>query len=328
MSPFIRPRRSRQHSWIRDLIAENSLSQNDLVYPIFISEGQNIIAPIPNMESVYVYSIDKMLDQIKRAHDAEIKAITLFPKISGDAKTSTGDEALNPKGLVCRAVQEIKKVFGNDIGVICDVALDPYTTHGHDGVLNSAQTDVDNDKTLEILARQALVLAQSGVDFVSPSDMMDGRIRYIRNELDKHDFTNIGIISYAAKYASKLFGPFRGAIGKTNTINMTKSTYQMDIRNHKEAITEIKLDIEEGADIILVKPAMYCLDVIFNANRTFNIPVFAYQVSGEYTMIKNYSKELNIDFNEIMLESLLCIKRAGAKSILSYAAVEIAEILK
>jgi porphobilinogen synthase len=329
MLPIIRPRRTRKYHWLQDLVAETTLNTGDLIYPIFITKGSDIKEPIASMPNIYLYSIDQLLKEIERALNLGIRAVNLFPRINMELKSLDAKEAYNPDNLICSAVRAIKKTFSNEIGVFCDVALDPYTTHGHDGILDTKSNDVDNDITLEVLSKQALSLAHSGVDLISPSDMMDGRVLYIRSALDKQNFTNVGIMSYAAKYASKLYLPFRDAIGSKNSLLQgDKRTYQMDLRNHKEAMREISLDIHESADIILIKPAIYCLDIIFNAATNFNIPIFAYQVSGEYSMIANYSKELEIDFAPLMHEALSCIKRAGAKSIVSYGALMIASFLK
>jgi porphobilinogen synthase len=329
MLPTIRPRRTRKYKWLRDLVAETTLNTCDLIYPIFITEGIKIKEPIPNMPNVYRYSIDQLIIEIDKVLELGIRAINLFPKISMELKSLDAKESYNLNNLICNAVRTLKKTFANEIGIICDVALDPYTAHGHDGIFNTNNSDVDNDMTLAILAKQALSLAQSGVDFVSPSDMMDGRVIYIRNALDKQNFTDVGIISYAAKYACRLYSPFRDAIGSQNSLQQgDKSTYQMDLRNHKEAMKEIYLDTQESADIILIKPAIYSLDIIFNAAANFDIPIFAYQVSGEYSMIASYCNQLEVDFELLMLEALLCIKRAGAKSIVSYGAPLVANFLK
>jgi porphobilinogen synthase len=330
MLPVIRPRRLRKEPWIRDLIAETHLSVADLIYPIFITAGSNIAQEVVSMPGIFVYSIDNMLIEVQKAIDLGIKAINIFPKIAASDKNSFASGAVQAENnLVCQAVAQIKERFTNKIGVICDVALDPYTSHGHDGVLNEQGLDVDNDKTLQLLAQQSLLLCQSGADFVSPSDMMDGRVAFIRDYLDKNGFSDVAIVAYAAKYASNLYGPFRDAVGSTTNLSgASKSSYQMDFRNHKEAMKEISLDIAQSADIILIKPAIYCLDIIFNASTQFCVPIFAYQVSGEYFMIKQYAHGLNINFAQVALESLLCIKRAGAKSIFSYAALEVAKFLR
>ena len=328
MSPIIRPRRLRKHAWIRDLVAETEISKKDLIYPLFIAEGSGLSEGISTMPGIFVHSIDTMLKEVEQAIKFGIKAVNIFPKIAGSLKTLGAEEALRDDNLVCRAVRAIKNNFKNEIGVICDVALDPYTIHGHDGLLNEEQTDVDNDSTLQMLAKQSLTLSASGVDFISPSDMMDGRVEFIRLSLDANNFKDVGIISYAAKYASKLYGPFRDAIGsKTNLNKSSKATYQMDFRNHKEALKEIDLDIQQSADIILIKPAIYSLDIIFNASQHFDVPIFAYQVSGEYLMNQLYAKEVGMSFIDVVMESLTCIKRAGAKSIFSYAALEVAKNL-
>jgi len=329
MLPIIRPRRIRKHKWIRDLVAQEQLLVQDLIYPLFITSGSNITSPINKMPGVFVYSIDKLLDEISKSINQGILAIALFPQIDNEFKTLDAHHSYSDDNLVCKAVRAIKQKFSDQVGVICDVALDPYTLHGHDGVLNTEMSDVDNDATLEILGKQALSLSRNGADFVAPSDMMDGRIRYIRSALDQNSFANIGIISYAAKYASKLYGPFRQAIGsKKIGESINKESYQMDIRNSKEALQEIELDVEESADIILIKPAIHSLDIIANTSSSIKIPVFAYQVSGEYVMNYLYSSSCDISFESVIIESLTCIKRSGARAIFSYAAPLVANFLK
>ncbi len=323
---MIRTRRNRKHAWLRDLVSESAFHINDLIYPIFISDQTG---PDKVENALPVLTIEQLIRQVSKAQELGIRAISLFPKISDHKKSPFAQESFNPGNLVCQAVRILKEHFKNDIGVICDVALDPYTSHGHDGILNPDSSDVDNDETLKILAQQALSLAESGADFIAPSDMMDGRIGYLRAYLDKHNFQDIGIISYAAKYASKFYAPFRATISSnTNATYTDKSTYQMDVRNSIEAMRQIQIDINEAADIILIKPAIFCLDIIANAKQNFDIPIFAYQVSAEYVMLKDYAQKFGLDFASVLLESLFCIKRAGAKSVFSYGAIEIANFLK
>lgn len=326
MLPIIRPRRLRKTKWIRDLVAETKLHISDLIYPIFIAQGANIKEPVQKMPGIFVYSIDRLLEEVQKSIDLGIPAVALFPQIDPKLKTQDAKYAYASDNLVCKATHAIKHKFGDQIGVICDVALDPYTPHGHDGLLTTDGKDVDNDATLEILAKQALRLAESGADFIAPSDMMDGRVRYIRSVLDKNKLFDVGIISYAAKYASKLYGPFRHAI-KSATNSIDKSTYQMDVRNSQETTLEISLDIDESSDIILIKPAVSSLDIITKASSNIKNPVFAYQVSGEYAMNYLYAKACDTSFEDMMIESLTCIKRAGARAIFSYAAPIIAKLL-
>lgn len=322
---IVRLRRNRQYTWLRSLVAENNLNAQDLVYPVFVSERDED-SPSTGIRS---YTTDGLIKHLESACKLGIKAVSIFPKVNNSAKDRQGSESFNPDNLICRTVRKIKDEFNDDLGVICDVALDPYTDHGHDGILDANSNDVDNDQTLPLLAKQALTLANSGADFIAPSDMMDGRVGYLRNYLDKHQFTKVGIISYAAKYASKLYAPFRQVVGsELNQGKKDKATYQMDLRNHCEAMREIAIDIEEGADIILIKPAIFCLDVIFAAKQSFDIPIFAYQVSGEYKMLQSYADEFSIPFAQMLFESLICIKRAGAKSIFTYGALEIAQFLR
>ncbi len=326
MLPIIRPRRLRKTKWIRDLVAETKLHISDLIYPIFIAQGANIKEPIEKMPGICLYSIDTLLEEVQKSIDLGIPAISLFPQIDQKLKTQDAKYAYASDNLVCKATSAIKHKFSDQIGVICDVALDPYTPHGHDGLLRTDGKDVDNDATLEILAKQALRLAESGADFIAPSDMMDGRVRYIRAILDENKLFEVGIISYAAKYASKLYGPFRHAI-KSATNSIDKSSYQMDVRNSQEAMREINLDIDESSDIILIKPAVSSLDIIAKAKENIKNPVFAYQVSGEYAMNYLYAKEYGTSFEDMIIESLTCIKRAGARGIFSYATPIMAKLL-
>jgi porphobilinogen synthase len=276
------------------------------------------------MPGIYRLSIDQVLEQAKEAARLGIKAIALFPAIENDLKSADAYEAYNLDNLICRAIRAVKNI-DIKIGVICDVALDPYTTHGHDGVLKD--NEVDNDATIEALARQALTLAKAGVDIIAPSDMMDGRVLKIRNSLDEAFFTNINILAYAAKYNSSFYGPFRNAVNSKQNKYLCKATYQMDIRNQKEALREILHDTQEGADMIMIKPALSCLDVIFSAKQKFDLPIFAFQVSGEYSMLKFAAINEAIIYEKAMIESLISIKRAGASAIFTYGALEIAKLI-
>lgn len=317
----IRPRRNRKSQWLRDLLAQNNITANDLILPIFITEGENQKIAIDNFPDQFRFSIDLAVSQAQKAADVGIKAIMLFPSIEQSLKSDDGKEAINPDNLICRAVKAIKAQVPN-IGVICDVALDPYSDHGHDGVLDQGG-DVDNDKTVTILIRQALVQAQAGCDIVAPSDMMDGRIQGIRKTLDQNGFENVGIISYCAKYASNFYGPFRSILGSDQNLQKAdKKTYQMDYRNAKEAIRQAIIDQEQGADMLIVKPAMPYLDIIKEMSQSVQIPIIAYQVSGEYAMIKYAAQNGAINYNEAVLESFIACKRAGATAIISYFALE------
>jgi len=324
MYPIVRLRRNRRTSWIRDLLSEATLSPNDLVLPIILIEGKNQRQEIKTMPNVFRQSIDQALITAKEAAAAGIKAVALFPCIDSELKSEDADEAYNLDNLICRAVRSFKNA-GLSIGIICDVALDPYTIHGHDGILKDG--DVDNDETVEALSNQALVLAKAGVDVVAPSDMMDGRILSIRENLDNEGFSNINILAYAAKYNSSFYNPFRDAIGSKQEKYLCKATYQMDVRNSKEAMREIAHDIDEGADMIMIKPGMPFLDIINEASSQFDVPIFAYQVSGEYAMIKFAAENGALDWQKSILESLVCFKRSGASAIFTYAALEVALML-
>ncbi len=326
MFPLVRLRRNRQTDWVRDLIAENYISAQDLILPIFVIEGENKKQEISTIPGVFRQSIDSIITTAQEAQDQGIKAIALFPCcINQELKTNNGIEGYNDNNLICRAIRALKKHTSN-IGIICDVALDPYTIHGHDGVI--VNNLVDNDLTIKALEKQALVYAQAGADIIAPSDMMDGRIIAIRNNLDKHGYYNLNILSYSVKYNSSLYQPFREAIKSNSNKKISKATYQMDIRNKKEALREIEQDISEGADIIMIKPAIFSLDVIDKASSNFNIPIFAYQVSGEYAMIKFAAMSKAIEWPQVMIESLISIKRAGASAIFSYAANDIINHIK
>lgn len=324
MYPIVRLRRNRRTSWLRDLTSETHLQPSDLILPIFVIEGENLRTEVKTMPGVFRQSIDQVVITAMEAEKRGIKAIALFPSIDPSLKSESADEAYNLDNLICRTVRSLKNA-GLSIGIICDVALDPYTTHGHDGILIDG--DVDNDQTVEALSNQALVLAKAGVDIVAPSDMMDGRIMAIREDLDENDFINVNILAYAAKYNSSFYGPFRDAVGSNKKNYLSKATYQMDVRNRSEAMREIEHDIEEGADMVMVKPGMPFLDIINEASQRFDIHVLAYQVSGEYAMLKIASENGALDWEKIMIESLICFKRAGTSAILTYAALEAAELL-
>ena len=322
--PNLRLRRLRKFNWSRKLVQENNLSSSDLIYPLFVIEGKNKKKPIKSMPNVYQYSIDNLGSIVNTVIKNKIPMIALFPSTPSNKKDPFGNEALNENNLVCKAIKFIKKRFKNDIGIMCDVALDPYTSHGHDGVLK--KNYVSNDETVNILKKQALLQAQMGCDVIAPSDMMDGRIGKIRKHLDKNKYHDVQLLSYAVKYASNFYGPFRDAVGSKKTLKSDKKNYQMDFANSNEAYREVALDIKEGADMVMVKPGMPYLDVIKSIKENFKIPVLAYQVSGEYSLIKNGIKN-NLVNKEAILESLMCFKRAGASAIVTYFALEIAKNL-
>ena len=323
--PDLRLRRNRKTDWARRLVEESSLSSNDLILPIFLIDGKNKVQLIKTMPEVYRYSIDKLGKVIDRAISLKIPMVALFPYTHSKVKDKHGSEALNENNIVCRAIRYIKKKYKNQIGIMCDVALDPYTTHGHDGILKSGY--VLNDETIQILIKQSLLQAQMGCDVIAPSDMMDGRVGKIRKILDKNGYHLVQILSYAVKYASSFYGPFRDAVGSKGSLKGDKKNYHMDYRNRLEAIREVSLDIKEGADIVMVKPGMPYLDVISLVKEKFKIPVFAYQVSGEYSLISNAIKKGLINKNAI-LESLISFKRAGANAIVTYYADKISKLLK
>ena len=323
--PNTRLRRNRKTDWSRRLVSENTLSANDLIWPIFLTDGKNQKNQISTMPGVYRYSVDKLEKIVEKALKLKLPLLALFPHTKKKNKDNKGSEALNENNLVCKAVQYIKKKFKSDIGIMCDVALDPYTSHGHDGLIK--KNYVQNDETVEILVKQALLLAEMGCDVIAPSDMMDGRIGKIRKALDKNNFKLVQILSYAVKYASNFYGPFRDAIGSKKSLKSDKKNYQMNFFNQKEALREVALDIKEGADFVIVKPGMPYLDIIKLVSDTFKIPVFAYQVSGEYSLIKNGIKKKIISENAIE-ESLMSFKRAGASAIVTYFADYIAQRLR
>ena len=323
--PNLRLRRGRKESWSRRLIQENTLSPNDFILPIFLIEGSNKRQEISSMPGVYRYTINRLSQIVDRAIKKKIPMIALFPKTQNAHKDELGRESLNEKNLVCRAIKEIKKRYKNQIGIMCDVALDPYTSHGHDGLIKS--NTILNDETINVLVNQSLLQAEMGCDVLAPSDMMDGRIGKIRKALDKNKFQNVQILSYAAKYASSFYGPFRDAVGSKGSLKGDKKTYQMDYRNSDEALREVALDIKEGADMVMVKPGMPYLDIIKSIKEKFKLPVFAYQVSGEYSLIETAITKKIIN-KDAIYESLVAFKRAGANAIVSYYADRIDKIIK
>ena len=322
--PNVRLRRNRKTEWSRRLVSESNLSTNDLIWPIFIREGKNIKESVKTMPGIYRYTLDKIEGLVENAINKKIPMIALFPNTPISKKNSKGSEALNKNNLVCKALRLIKKNY-KEIGLMCDVALDPYTNHGHDGILKNNY--VDNDETLKILVKQSILQADMGCDVIAPSDMMDGRIGEIRKALDKNGHQLVQILSYAVKYASNFYGPFRDAVGSHKSLKGDKKNYQMDFMNSKEAIREVALDIKEGADFVMVKPGMPYLDIIKTVKDNFKIPVFAYQVSGEYSLIRNGidNKILNED---AIIESLISFKRAGASAVVTYFAEEVAKRLR
>ncbi len=324
--PSLRLRRGRSSQWIRNLLNENKLTSDDLIWPIFICEGKNKKDEISSMPNVYRYSIDQLDEISETANELGINLVALFPYTPEEKKTEGGEESINSKNLVCKALKKIKSQK-NNFGVMCDVALDPYTSHGHDGLVNN-EGEILNDETNSLLVKQALLFAEHGADVIAPSDMMDGRIGKIRNKLEDEKFYNTIILSYAAKYASKMYSPFRDAVGSSSKLKTDKKTYQMNIANSDEALREIAMDIKEGADIVMVKPGISYLDIISKIKSEFNFPTFAYQVSGEYSMIKVAANKGFIDEEEIVFEQLTAFKRAGADAILSYFAPEVARKLK
>ena len=323
--PRVRMRRNRLSEFSRKLVSENNFSVNDLIYPIFITYGSKVREEISSMPGIYRFSLDQLHKEIEYISSLNIPAIALFPKIENELKTPDGKEALNSNNLICEAIKISKKV-NPDLGVITDVALDPYTDHGHDGIIHNNQ--IDNDLTLDILCKQAIVQAQAGCDILAPSDMMDGRVGAIRDTLDEHGFINVQIMSYAAKYASSFYGPFRDAVGsEVNLSKKSKKSYQMDPANSAEALREIRLDINEGADMIIIKPGMPYLDIISKAKNEFNFPVIAYQVSGEYSMIRAAIQNGWFDEEKIIFETMMCFKRAGCDAIITYFAPFVAQKL-
>ncbi len=323
--PRLRMRRNRRDDWSRRLIRENTLTTDDLIWPVFIIEGRDKREAVSSMPGVERMSVDVLADAAGEAAALGIPCIALFPNTPAAAKDEDGSEALNPENLVCRAIRALK-AKQPEIGVLCDVALDPYTSHGHDGVIRDGY--VANDETVAILCEQALVQARAGCDVIAPSDMMDGRIGAIREALDAEGFERVRIMAYAAKYASAFYGPFRDAVGSASSLKGDKKTYQMDPANGDEALREVALDIAEGADMVMVKPGMPYLDIVRRVKDEFRVPTFAYQVSGEYAMLKAAAANGWLDHDAVMMEALLAFKRAGADGVLTYFALDAARLLR
>ncbi|MGM4917686.1 porphobilinogen synthase [Tardiphaga sp. 813_E8_N1_3] len=320
-----RPRRNRKSEWARRLVRENVLTTDDLIWPLFVIDGDNQRAPIASMPGVERLSVDQAVRDAERAMKLDIPCIALFPYTDPSLRDEMGTEACNTNNLVCQSVRAIKKEFP-DLGVLCDVALDPFTSHGHDGLIQNGK--ILNDETVAVLVQQALVQAEAGCDIIAPSDMMDGRVGAIREALDEAGFLDVQIMAYAAKYASAFYGPFRDAIGSAKTLTGDKRTYQMDSANSDEALREVELDLAEGADMVMVKPGMPYLDIVRRVKDTFAVPTFAYQVSGEYAMIMAAANNGWIDGDRAIMESLLGFKRAGADGVLTYFAPHAAERIK
>jgi porphobilinogen synthase len=321
----IRMRRNRRAEWARRMVCEHVLTTGDLIWPLFVMDGANVRQPVASMPGVERLSVDQTVREAERAAKLSIPCVALFPYTDPALRDEQGSEALNPDNLVCRAIRSIKKEVP-DIGVLCDVALDPFTSHGHDGLIRDGV--ILNDETVAVLVRQALTQADAGCDIIAPSDMMDGRVSAIRNALDREDFADVSIMAYAAKYASAFYGPFRDAVGTAKTLFGDKRTYQMDPANTDEALREVALDIEEGADMIMVKPGLPYLDVCRRVKEAFAMPTFAYQVSGEYAMLMAAAQNEWLDGESAMMESLTAFKRAGCDGVLTYFAPRVAEKLK
>jgi porphobilinogen synthase len=322
--PQVRMRRNRSSAWSRRLVAETTLSVDDFIWPVFVQEDAGTSA-VESMPGVLRYGPDRVVDAIGPAIEAGIPAVEIFPYLEADVKTSDCREAVNPENLVCRAVRAVKAAFP-DLGIVTDVALDPFNSDGHDGLVKDGV--ILNDETLELLAQQAMIQARAGSDIVAPSDMMDGRVGAIRRALDEADLTATQILSYSAKYASAFYSPFREAVGSGGFLAGDKKTYQMDPANSDEALREVALDLDEGADMVMIKPGLPYLDIIRRVKETFAVPTFVYQVSGEYAMMKAAAANGWLDNDRIILESLQAFKRAGADAILTYAAPEAAALLK
>ena len=322
--PNLRMRRNRRTDWVRRLVEENNITSSDLILPIFLVDGKNKKQEISNMPGVYRHSLNKLHTILDKAIKLKIPTVALFPYTEKKLKDAKGSEALNENNLVCRAIRYIKKNYKDQVGIMCDVALDPYTNHGHDGILKNNK--ILNDETNEILIKQSILQASMGCDIIAPSDMMDGRIGLIRKNLDKHRYQDIQILSYAVKYASSFYGPFRDAVGTKGILKGDKKTYQMDFKNKNEALREVSIDIKEGADMVMVKPGMPYLDIISLIKKQFQIPIIAYQVSGEYSLIMNGIKR-NIINEKAIIESLISFKRAGANAIVTYFADRILKYL-
>lgn len=323
--PDTRMRRLRRHGWIRDMVQENHVTVDDMIWPIFVLDGEKRSEDIPSMPHVQRNSIDLTLKKVEHAANLGIKCIALFPVIDNLLKDDNGSESANPDNLMCRTIRALKKEFPH-IGLLGDVALDPYTSHGHDGILD-ASGYVMNDETVNILIEQTLVQAQAGIDIIAPSDMMDGRISALRQHLDNQEFQDVMLMAYSAKYASAFYGPFRDAVGSSGALKGDKKTYQMNPANSDEALHEVALDIQEGADMVMVKPGLPYMDIIHRVKERFAVPTFAYHVSGEYAMLKAAGLNGWIDYEKCMMETMLGFKRAGCDGILTYCAVEVAEYL-
>lgn len=322
--PSKRMRRLRSSSWIRSLVEENAIAAQDLIWPVFVIEGENETENIPSMPGVLRYSIDLLVEEVKKAHDLGIPAIAPFPITTPEKKSDDGREAYNEGNLMCRAISAVKDSVP-EIGIITDVALDPYTSHGHDGVLENGI--ILNDESVELLCKQAIVQAQAGADIIAPSDMMDGRIRAIRNALDNDKLQDVSIMSYAAKYASSFYGPFRDAVCSSGCLKGDKKTYQMNPANSDEALQEVLMDINEGADMVMVKPGLPYLDIIRRVKDSFKAPTFAYHVSGEYAMLRAACDNGWLDYDIAIMETAVAFKRAGCDGILTYAAHDIAKLI-
>lgn len=325
--PNTRLRRNRRHAWSRRLVAENSLSAADLIWPLFVQTGTATATSIDSMPGVARLTIDLATEAVGRAVELGIPAVAIFPATPGELKTADAREAVNPENLMCRAIRAVKQAYGDSIGVLADVALDPYSSHGQDGLVRDGY--VVNDETVQLLVQQAVVQAEAGCDIIAPSDMMDGRIAAIRRGLDQAGCEHVQQMAYAAKYASAFYGPFRDAVGSSANLGTgDKRTYQMDPANSDEALREVALDIAEGADMVMVKPGMSYLDIVSRVKDRFAVPTFAYQVSGEYAMLSAAAEQGWLDRRQVMLESLLAFRRAGADGILTYFALEAAEALQ
>ncbi len=321
--PTTRLRRLRQSNWIRRLVAESNLTANDFIWPLFVAEEEET-GPVASMPGVSRLNFDGILQAAETALETGIPCIALFPYVPARLKTSDCEEAINPDNLVCQAIRQVKARFP-ELGVMCDVALDPYNADGHDGLVRG--DEILNDETVEVLVRQALIQSEAGCDLLGPSDMMDGRIGAIRQSLDFAGFQGVNIIAYAAKFASALYGPFRDAIGSGSFLRGDKKTYQLNPANRAEALREVAMDVAEGADMLMVKPGMPFLDILRDVKDAFGLPTLAYQVSGEYAMLKAAAQNGWLDHDRVILESLMCFKRAGADAVLTYAALEAAQLL-
>jgi porphobilinogen synthase len=323
--PHLRMRRNRRTAWSRALVRENTLTAHDFIWPVFVIEGEGKTEAVASMPGVTRYSVDLLIEKVEEAAELGIPAVALFPNTPAKLRTTDAREAFNPGNLVCQAVRAIRKAVP-DIGIMCDVALDPYTSHGHDGLMEG--NEILNDATLDALVQQSLVQAEAGCDIIAPSDMMDGRIGRIRQALEAKGLQHVQIMAYSAKYASGFYGPFRDAVGSSGTLTGDKRTYQMDPANTDEALREVALDLAEGADMVMVKPGLPYLDIVARVKETFRVPTFAYQVSGEYAMLMAACNNGWLDPKKVIPEALMAFKRAGADGILTYFAVEMAKGLR